>query len=189
MQPYELDISALNLVVESNKSIPLTETLASGRANYILFETLVRKITGLLDGSGCDHTDESGLRYEQKAYPDPRLYPTRKDTFQVSASSTFPANNNGPRIKRLLEEGDYAGALEVCKTVKNGYNSNDFYILTNTSDYRPEVPFRYFVISSSELMKHLSESDPREVSKESLFSVLKAEVIRLTWNQGVFEVG
>jgi hypothetical protein len=113
-----------------------------------LFETLIRKITGLLDGTGCDHTDPDGNRYEQKAYADPDFYPSLSDDFQVSASSTFPANNNGPVIKRLLEAGNYQGALEVCKTVRNGYDSNDFYVLTNTSDYRPEIPFRYFIVSS-----------------------------------------
>lgn len=188
LQPYEVDLKSLDLNFKNGSPLSMTETLASGRANYIIFETLVRKITGLTEGTGCDHFDEMAKRYEQKAYSDSNLYPNSKDTFQVSASSTFPANNHGPTIKRLLDDGKYNEALEICRTVKNGFNSNDYYILTNTADYRPSVPFRYFIVESKELQNHLSKSDPRLASKKSLFSVLKPKVIRLAWIRGVFEV-
>jgi hypothetical protein len=188
MQRYELDLESLDLKLKTGDPLSMTEALASGRANYIIFENLVRKITGLDEGKGCDHQDENGRRYEQKAFSDVDLYPSSKDTFQVSPSSTFPANNNGPEIQRLLDAGKYLDALEVCKTVKNGYNSNDFYVLTNTANFRPTVPFRYFIVESKELLRHLSKADPREVSKESLFAVLKPKIIRLTWVGGVFKV-
>jgi hypothetical protein len=188
LQLYEVNLKSLDLKFENDQYLPMAEALESGRANYIIFEHLVRAITGLQVGTGCDHFDDAQQRYEQKAYSDPSFFPSSEDFFQVSPSSTFPANNYGPKIKQLLQDGNYQGALHICRTVENGYDSNDFYVLTNTANYRLKFPFRYFVISTVDLLKHLSPIDPRKVLKKSLLSVLKPKIIRLTRDQGVFKV-
>ena len=166
---YEVPISSLTLTLGSGKAYEFPDTLRNGRANYILFEELIRAITGLFKEKQSDHVSSDGKKYEQKAYPDPEIYPEAKfDNFQTSASSTFGANNNGPRIKKLLEESSYEEALKICK--ETGYSKNDFYIYTNTSGYKLEIPFRYIVIPVESVLERLNRKDPREISRVSILN-------------------
>lgn len=172
---YEVQIESLKLNLKNGKSYEFPDTLANGRANYILFEELVRALTGLRKTTGSDHTGQNGRIYEQKAYKDTVLYPgTEHDLFQTSASSTFGANNKGPVIKKLLEANDYESALKICR--KTGYDKNDFYIYTNTKSFQPTVPLKYFVVPTVDVISNLDPSDPRLISRKTLLAKIKNTV-------------
>lgn len=172
---YEVGIKSLILSLKNGTQYEFPDTLANGRANYILFEELIRKITGLNKTSGSDHTASDGTKYEQKAFNDTILYPEDKyDFFQTSASSTFGANNNGPRIKRLLEANDYESALKICRVT--GFDHNDFYIYTNTKGFNPTVPLKYLVIPTIDVISNLNPSDPRQISRKVLLAKIKRTI-------------
>lgn len=166
---YEVKLDSLQLTLESGIKLEFPEMFENGRASYVMFESLVRYLTDLKKSTGSDHQITNGARYEQKAFSDIELYlQSTKDNFQTSASSTFPANNFGPEIKKRLDSNNYNGALEICK--ETGYNHNDFYIYTNTKGFRNEVPFRYVVVPTDFVVANLSPSDPREISRKSFLS-------------------
>ena len=172
---YEIRVDRLALVLADGSEKLFPDALASGRANYMLFEALVRDFAGLEKTTGSDHKDSTGRTYEQKAYEDPELHPGSKDLFRCSSSSTFGANNDGPKVKRFLENNDYASALELCKV--KGYNKNDFYIFTNSGGFRPEIPFRYFIVPKDDLVSELDSEDPRLISKTKLFNMIESKVV------------
>lgn len=166
---YELKIASLTLQLESGQQYEFPETLSNGRANYILFEELVRSITGLVKTTGSDHVSKSNKRYEQKAFYDVNLFPdTKYDLFQTSASSTFGANNNGPKIKKLIDNSDYESALKICN--ETGYLKNDFYIYTNTRSYRASIPFRYLVVPTQNVLEFIDPVDPRMISRHKFLN-------------------
>ena len=172
---YEVGIKSLILTLKNGSQYEFPDTLANGRSNYILFEELIRKLTGLKKTSGSDHTASDGTKYEQKAFNDNILYPEDKyDLFQTSASSTFGANNNGPRVKRLLEANDYESALKICRVT--GYDHNDFYIYTNTKGFKPTVPLKYIVVPTVDVISNLNPSDPRQISRKILLAKVKKTV-------------
>ena len=169
---YEVEIEALTLSLRSGKQFEFPDMLANGRANYILFEELIRALTGLKKTKQSDHTSATGLKFEQKAFFDKDLYPLEKyDLFQTSASSTFGANNDGPIIAKYLAESKYERALQVCK--ETGYDKNDFYIYTNTRGFSPSVPLRYVIVSKPTVLLNLSLKDPRLISRESVLKTTK----------------
>lgn len=172
---FEVEIESLVLNLKSGKSFQFPEMLSNGRANYILFEQLIRKLTGLTKTSKSDHTAADGTCYEQKAYSDTTLYPSSDDDFfHTSASSTFGPNNNGPKIKAFLEKGDYASALKICK--ETGYDHNEFYIYTNTRGFSPSVPLRFFIVPTADVLANLSKEDPREISRKILLAKITSTV-------------
>lgn len=155
-------------------ALDLTELLRNGRASYMVFEALVRHFTGFSKTTGSDHIDSQGRRYEQKAYKDIVLHPGSEDLFHTCASSTFGPNNDGPVIKKLLLQNDYDAARAICEN--KGYSKNDFYVYTNTGQYSPEVRFQYMIVSTRDVLKHLSSSDPRLISRAKLLSLATSEV-------------
>jgi len=172
---YEVQIESLKLNLKNGISYEFPDTLANGRANYILFEELVRALTGLRKTTGSDHTGSDGSIYEQKAYKDLELFPgDENDLFQTSASSTFGANNKGPVIKKFLESNDYESALKIC--CETGYNNNDFYIYTNTKSFRPIVAMKYFIVPKEDVLKNLSKIDPRLISRKVLIKKISNRV-------------
>ena len=172
---YEIGIQKLSLTFSDNTEMSFPEALASGRANYMIFEALVRENAGLGKTKGSDHEDEMGRKYEQKAYEDPELHTKSKDLFRCSASSTFGANNNGPKIKKLLEDGNYQGALDIC--MRTGYEKNDFYVFSNSGNFKPAVPFRYFIVPQNLVVQNLDSDDPRMISRSRLFSMIESKVV------------
>ena len=170
---YSLEITGLSLELNAGGSIPMLEALKNGRANYIIFEELVRKLTGLVKTSGSDHEDSQGSKYEQKSYVDYAI-DSSKEFFQTSSSSTFPANRYGKEIKELLEGGNYEKAKKLCECT--GYSKNNFYIYTNTGQYDPSVPFKYIIVPRELVLKHLSKSDPRLISRSEVLALAKIEV-------------
>lgn len=178
---YEVNIKSLDLVFEDRTSF-YPESLHNGRASYVVFEELCRELTGLQKGSGNDHIDEAGRSYEQKSYEDKELFPRKKGVLSLGASSTFGANNNGKAVKKLIDAGDYKGALEFCKKVKNGYDGIDFFVFTNTGGFNVKIPFRFFVLEKETVMSHLDSKDPRKASRDSLLSVLKPKIVQFPWD-------
>lgn len=171
---YEIGISALELQFSDRSTLDVTPTLKNGRSSYILFENLVGHFSGLLSGSQgglSDLVNESGLGYEVKSYRDPQHVKPGSDFFHTAASSTFGPNNQGPRINNLLFEGNYAEALDACKA--SGYSKNGFYVYTNTSDYLPTMPFRYFIVPTPSVLECLSTADPRRVSRSKLLGLMQ----------------
>lgn len=170
---YELPISSLVLTTKSGATIEMNEGLSNGRANYVLFQSLVARCTGLLEGSEGAASDLSE-GHEVKAYYDHELYPEHDD-FQTSASSTFGANNKGPLIKRLLDNGDYQSALKIC--IETGYEKNQAYVYTNTRKYIAEVPFRYVIVPTKDVLALLSKKDPRLISRDAILKRVKKTVV------------
>lgn len=173
---YEVNIDRVAVHFRDGSELTFEDLLRNGRANYILFEMLVRKFTGLKTTKGSDHEDDSGLKYEQKAYQDEALHPNGDDLFQVSPSSTFGANNHGPTIKKLLEAGKYNEALKICR--EKGYDKNAFYIVTNTRGFNPSIPLRFMIVPTSTILSNLDASDPRFVSRSALLK-LKTKTVRI----------
>jgi hypothetical protein len=172
---YEIRVDRLALVLADGSEKVFPEALASGRANYMLFEALVRDFSGLTKTTGSDHKDSSGLTYEQKAYEDPEAYPKSKDIFRCSSSSTFGANNHGPKVKQYLVKGDYPAALRICK--EKGYDKNDFYVFTNSGNFVSTVPFRYFIIPKDVVVANLDLEDPRLISRSKLLSMIESKIV------------
>ena len=172
---YEVQIESLKLTLKNGSYYEFPDTLANGRANYILFEELVRALTGLRKTTGSDHTSSDGSIYEQKAFKDLELFPgDENDLFQTSASSTFGANNKGPVIKRLLETNDYESALKIC--CETGYDKNDYYIYTNTKSFQPIVAMKYFIVPKEDVLANLSATDPRLISRKALMKKVTSKV-------------
>ena len=173
---YEVGIEKQIIVLKDGTEKNYPETLSNGRGNYIAFEWLIRDLAGLTKAKGSDHKDSQGRKYEQKAYKDPALYPKDKDLFRISSSSTFNANNNGPKIKKLIEENKYQEALAIVK--QTGYSKNDFYIFTNTGGFKTSIPLRFIIVETDIVLKHLDKKDPRLISKNVILSkIAKSKVV------------
>lgn len=168
---YEVEIEKLSLTLKDGREFIFPEALSNGRANYVLFESLVRNLSILYKTAQSDHVDERMRKYEQKAYFDPVADPEGKeDLFRCSSSNTFGANRYGKEIKAMLDAGNYDDAYKlVCK---HGYTKNDFYLFTNTAGYVVDYPFRFFILPTREVLRHLDQDDPRMISRTSLLNLL-----------------
>lgn len=175
LRMYELGIDRLSLHLKNGEEKVFPDALANGRANYIIFESLIRDVVGLHKTHVSDHVDDAGRNYEQKAYKDPEIHPRDKDLFRISSSNTFGANNLGPKVNTLVKQGRYKEALAI--VTENGYDKNEFYILTNTGGFEPTIPLRFFIVPTEIIMTHLDLVDPRMVSKQKLFRILKTKVV------------
>ncbi len=181
---YELHLERLLLELSTGDTVDVSHALLNGRANYIMFERLVGDLVGLgagTQGGGSDLAGEGGIGYEVKAFKDVELHPGDKDDlFQTSASSTFGANNNGPKVKRCLDDDDYLGALAICK--ETGFDKNDFYIYTNTRQYNPKVPLRFIIVTKPDVLGLLSKEDPRLISRKRVLALAsKTTVVPEDW--------
>lgn len=175
---YEVRLKGLVLTLDRGDNFDATHLLGNGRANYILFENFVAQCTGLnpnSQGGASDLVDDSGNGFEVKSYKDPALHPDpRNDLFHTAASSTFGPNNHGPTINRLLRDGKYDEALQICK--ESGYNKNSFYIYLNTAQYRVDVPLRYMIVPTSDVLRLISPQDPRLISRKALLDLAEERV-------------
>lgn len=172
---YELEVRKINLITNLDRIFSFPEALKNGRSSYIIFEDLIRELTNLQKIPHFDHGDEFGNVYEQKSYKDKQLHPNAKSEFQCIASSTFGANNNGPKIKNMLKRGNYSGALKICKDL--GYDNIDYFIFTNTSQWNPRIPFRFFLVSKQNVLRSLSKSDPRLVCRDRLMAMIRRRTL------------
>lgn len=174
---YELPLGSLTLTVGGSPgSIPVdvTALLASGRANYIIFQHLVAACTGWRgnsEGGDSDLITADAKKVEVKAYLDKETHPSDTKAnikIHTAASSTFGPNNHGPEINRLVKEGNYTQALAICR--RSGYDKNDLYIYTNTRHYKPGTPLRYLILPKKTVVKNLSRQDPRIIERPTLLS-------------------
>ena len=175
---YELPIDKFVLRLTDGREFYYPETLSNGRVNYVLFEHLVREFTSLHKSSKSDHVDPASIEiYEQKAYTDPSAdLANKKDLISVSSSNTFQANKYGKLITNLLKMGNVEEAEKLIYT--HGYSKNDFYVLTNTANYAPSYPFRFFIVTTAELITCLDEQDPRFASRAKLLNnILRTEAL------------
>jgi hypothetical protein len=179
---YSLPIVSLQLVLgpgEDDK-IDVSSTLSNGRANYVLFQRLAglcAKMDSHSEGGDSDLRTAAGKRVEVKAFYDQQLYPSTAalyDAVHTAASSTFGANNLGPKVKSLLDAGKYADALAVCSAT--GYEKNDFYLYTNTRGYRVDVPFRYLILTRDTVLSILDPTDPRRISRAAMLKAVTSHV-------------
>ena len=161
---YILPIGDLKLDV-GGVVLDVSEILRNGRVSYLIFEEIVRRIFGLDKGiRGSDHSF-NGSGIEQKAFS------CNKEFFHIAASCTFNANNKGPAIKSALAKGDYDLALEICK--ETGFNKNDFYVLTSTSQYAVGSPIDIIFLRKEDVLRNLDGADPRRMSVASLYRLVE----------------
>jgi hypothetical protein len=168
---YEGTVASLTVDV-CGQRLDVTSLLGNGRGSYLVFQHIVATAAGLRansEGNGSDLTDDNGRMYEVKAFKDVDLHPNaRHDWFHTAASATFGPNNLGPTVKRLVNDGRYADAFELCRAT--GYAKNEYYIYTNTSGFRPSVPLRFVVVPTAVVTACLSPTDPRLVSRRLLLA-------------------
>ena len=171
---YKIEIKSLKVEFGNGAVLDVSHLLSNGRANYILFENLISTFSGIgqnSQGGKSDLRDVAGFNFEVKSYQDVEAYPASKvDFFHTASSSTFGANNHGPVVKRLLDEGNYGAALELCK--EKGYDKNDFYVYVNSAQYRIEVPLSYVIVPKPEVLRLLSKSDPRLISRRDVLGLV-----------------
>ena len=175
---YEVKLKRLLLEIDGGANFDATHLLANGRANYILFENFIAQCAGLSpngQGAGPDLCDDRGNGYEVKSYRAPESFPGPKnDMFHTAASSTFAPNNRGPTIRLLLQSGNYAEALEICR--ETGFDKNDFYIYVNSAQHDASIPFRYIILPTSEVLSLLSSDDPRLISRADILARARKKV-------------
>lgn len=175
---YKIKVGEAKVSVgENGYSFPVSDFISNGRASYMFFESLVRSLFGLEKArrDGSDHLDPSTGKYlEQKSFKYSSSK-TRKGVFQTSASNTFGANNRGSLIKKLLLEGKYQEALNICR--ETGYDKNDFYVYTNTGGFVPGGVLEIIFLKTEDVMKALSDTDPRKIDVKDIYSLVKEELV------------
>jgi hypothetical protein len=178
-RPYILFEAVLQrLVVEFDDGLELdvSEAMANGRSNYEIVQRLIAGCLGLSrnsEGAKSDLVDEFERGYEVKSYKDPLTHPKKRDeNVHTAASSTFGPNNHGPTIKRLLQAGKYAEALKICK--ETGFDKNEFYIYVNSGQFNFQVPLRFIIVPTSDVLRHLSATDPRVIARKDILGLAQS---------------
>jgi hypothetical protein len=170
---YEIKIKGLYLHwARKKQSFP--EALRNGRANYPIFEELIREVTGLQKATTFDHQSSKGEIYEQKSYLEPVMYPKKGKLFHISRSKTFGANNEGPTYKKLLDAGNYKAAKEK---LMPDYKKINYFIFTNTGEYEPNTPFRFVVMPRKDVLSILDKKDPRRISRLDMLNLSNGRII------------
>jgi hypothetical protein len=176
---YEIDLKSLKLEFGNGSELDVSHLLSNGRANYILFENLISTFSGIganSQGGKSDLRDVAGYNYEVKSYQDVAANPSSKaDLFHTASSSTFGANNHGPTVKKLLDAGKYQEALHLCK--EKGYDKNDFYVYVNSAQYQISIALSYVIIPKSDVLRLLSRSDPRLISRRDILDLATKKVV------------
>ena len=112
---YEIPIRSLELTFGTKKRLDLLSTLSNGRGSYLVFEALIRELTGLVQGKKADHANGQGKLFEQKSFVDLDNKPRNQGKIHTGASALF-ANNSGARAyKELLKNHDYVEAMKTYK--------------------------------------------------------------------------
>jgi hypothetical protein len=169
---YEIEIQSLKWQFGNGSELDVTHLLSSGRANYILIEDLISRFS---QGGKSDLRDVAGFNYEVKSYRDVAAHPSSDaDWFHTASSSTFAANNYGPAVKEMLDKGHYQDALELCK--EKGYNKNEFYVYVNSAQYQIGTALSYVIVPKSDVLRLLSKSDPRLISRRKILGLVTSKV-------------
>ena len=64
---YEICVTGAKLKYGNNQTLDIKSSLSNGRSSYVIFESLVRELTGLKKVKNSDHVDSAGRFYEQKS--------------------------------------------------------------------------------------------------------------------------
>ena len=172
---YEIPIKSLELTYGTKKRMDLLSTLSNGRGSYLVFEALIRELTGLVQGKKADHVNAKGKLFEQKSFVDLENKPRSQGKIHTGASALF-ANNSGARAyKELLKNHDYLEAMETCK--KLGYASNAFYIYTNTGEFNVKVPFRFITVESKWVIDNVEMDNPAILMRKKLLDSIASKTI------------
>lgn len=170
---YETEIKFVLEAVDASKNIiKLDSILKNGRGSYLIFQDITSYYAGLeggTEGSGSDLIEEeSGDGYEVKSYHDHIFYEhERYDEVHCGPSSVFANNSSASKYQKLIKEGNYKEALNLC--YEKGYGKNDYYVFTNTSKFKSGF-FRYLVIHRDDLIKIVKKDDPAKVSRKKLLA-------------------
>lgn len=172
---YEIPIRSLELTFGTKKRLDLLSTLSNGRGSYLVFEALIRELTGLVQGKKADHANGQGKLFEQKSFVDLDNKPRNQGKIHTGASALF-ANNSGARAyKELLKNHDYVEAMKTCK--KLGYASNSFYIYTNTGEYNVKVPFRFITVESKWVIDNVERDNPAILMRKKLLDSIVSKTV------------
>ncbi len=172
---YEIKVKTLDLSFGSNKKLNVLSTLSNGRGSYLIFESLIRNITGLKQGKKADHVNGKGELFEQKSFVDLENKPRNQGKIHTGASALF-ANHSGARAyKKLLKNHNYFEAMETCK--KLGYASNSFYIYTNTGEFNVKVPFRFITVESKWVIDNVEMDNPAILMRKKLLDSIASKTI------------
>lgn len=176
---YEIKLKSLKWEFANGSELDVSRLLSNGRANYILVEDLISTFSGIganSQGGKSDLRDIAGFNYEVKSYRDIEAHPSPDlDLFHTASSSTFGANNHGPAVKSLLNEGKYPEALQLCK--EKGYDKNDFYVYVNSAQYQISISLSYVIVPKSDVLRLLSKSDPRLISRRDVLNLVTETVV------------
>lgn len=176
---YEVDLKSLKLGFGNGSELDVSQLLSNGRANYIIFEHLISTFSGIeanSQGGKSDLRNAAGYNYEVKSYQDVVANPLPKaDLFHTASSSTFGANNHGPAVKKLLDAGKYPEALQLC--MEKGYDKNDFYVYINSAQYQISIALSYVIIPKQDVLRLLSKSDPRLISRRDVLDLVTKKVV------------
>jgi len=172
---YEISLKSLELTFGKNRKMDLMSTLRNGRGSYLIFEALIRNLTGLQQGKKADHVDSKGNLYEQKSYVDLDNKPRSKGNIHTGASSLFASNSGAREYKKLLLDKNYKSAMTTCK--KLGYSSNSFYIYTNTGEFNRLVPFRFITVKTSWVVGNVNGDNPAILKRELLLKSISKRIM------------
>lgn len=176
---YEIELKSLKWEFANGSELDVSRLLSNGRANYILVEDLISTFSGIganSQGGKSDLRDVAGYNYEVKSYQDVVAHPApEKDLFHTASSSTFSANNHGPAVNQMLKEGKYSEALQLCK--EKGYDKNDFYVYVNSAQYQISIALSYVIVPKSDVLRLLSKSDPRLISRRDVLDLVTEKVV------------
>ena len=176
---YEIELKSLKWEFGDGSELDVSHLLSNGRANYILVENLISTFSGVAansQGGKSDLRDVAGYNYEVKSYQDVVANPSPDaDMFHTSSSSTFGANNHGPVVKKMLNAGQYREALQLC--MEKGYDKNDFYVYVNSAQYRLDIALSYVIVPKSDVLRLLSKSDPRLISRRDVLGLVTKKVV------------
>ena len=174
---YEIPIKSLELTFGNKKKLDLLSTLSNGRGSYLVFEALIRELTGLVQGKKADHVNQKGKLFEQKSFVDLENKPRNRGIIHTGASALFANNSGAKAYKELLKNQDYKEAMSVCK--KLGYSSNSFYIYTNTGEYDAKIPFRFITVESKWVISNVEKENPAILMRKTLLdSIISKTVLK-----------
>jgi hypothetical protein len=74
----------------------------------------------------------------------------------------------------MLDKGHYQDALELCK--EKGYNKNEFYVYVNSAQYQIGTALSYVIVPKSDVLRLLSKSDPRLISRRKILGLVTSKV-------------
>jgi hypothetical protein len=191
---YEVDVGKLQVTV-AGTVVDVSPALSDGRCSYRIIELLLSHLTGIsmgTQGAGSDLMGQAAnQRYEVKSFKDEDDYP-RAEKIHTAASALFARNCGVEQYEEERKRG-YKEGLAEC--VRTGYVKNDFYIYTNTGEWRKKdgsnTNLKYIVIPTKAVLELLKkkkkddetkgkEPDPRTINRSDLLARQQGKTVPIT---------